>query len=175
MKSTLSPDETMGFGLALPVGWLLLKKKKRDFLIRQNFTSEPSFLATISSQMLDPWSHCLLVSVHFLVLVSLHCLIPVLTSLTHPGAHTTAETLGFFPATSLWFMSEARNLDFPWVFLLVTSPLILSTKAWVSAVLGLMPVTESLTVNAPLKSSEFNRGNSKQPWSQCHMTGAVLC
>lgn len=51
MKSPLSSYEAMGFELVMPLGWLLLE---RDFLIRQHFTSETNFLATISSQMLDP-------------------------------------------------------------------------------------------------------------------------
>ena len=157
MKSPLSSYEAMGFELVMPLGWLLLE---RDFLIRQHFTSETNFLATISSQMLDPWTHCLLVSVHFQVLMSLCCLITVLTVL-HIPVLMQLQKLGFstccFALIHVWCQKPRPPLS------LSTYNTIFYTfnKSLSSALLGPMPMTETLTMNAPLKSSEFNRGNSK--------------
>lgn len=93
MSDTLLHNETLGFGLAISLGWLI---QKRDIFLRGRILPQDLiFLLQSPPEWLsDPWTQCLLISVHFLS-TNLHCWVTVWTILAHPSAHQTSEALGF--------------------------------------------------------------------------------
>lgn len=109
MSYTLSHDETLDFGLAISLGWLI--QKREMFLWGRILPQNLIFLLQSPPECLsDPWAQCLLVSVHFLF-ASLHCRVTVWTILAHLSAHQTSDALGFsccFVRIPLWCLQKLR-------------------------------------------------------------------